>query len=104
MISSIDPKIYPQPTKFLPERWLPSNIDSMVKHKDAWGPFSSGPYGCIGKNLALVEVRLLTAGLILKFDVSLADGEDGHKLLMKSTDHFTLGLGDLFLKFDKRKN
>ncbi len=76
----------------------------MVKHKDAWGPFSSGPFGCIGKNLALMEIRLLTTELILKYAVKLAPEEDGNKLLYKSTDHFTMGLGDLMLVFEGRKS
>ena len=72
-------------------------------HKDAWGPFGTRPYGCIGKNLAYLEIRLLTANLIRKFDVSLAPGEDGTKLLKESKDHFTLGLGDINMVFTKRK-
>ena len=76
----------------------------MVKHKDAWNPFSSGPFGCIGKQLALMEIRLLTSQIIRKFDFRLADGEDGQNLLMKTTDHFTMGLGSLKLVFEGRKD
>jgi len=75
----------------------------MIKHKDAFQAFSSGPYGCIGKNLAYMEIRLLTAQLVMTFDVSFAPGEDGSRLLEKSTDHFTMGLADLDLVFTKRK-
>lgn len=71
-------------------------------HKDAWSPFGTGPYGCIGKNLAYMEIRLLTANLIRKFDVSLAEGEDGTKLLTETKDHFTLGLADINMRFTKR--
>ena len=99
---STDDKNYDLPNAFRPDRWSLSNIDRMVKHKDAWGPFSSGPFGCIGKNLALLEIRLLSTELILKYDVKLAEGEHGEKLLMKSTDHFTMGLGDLILVFEGR--
>lgn len=97
----------------------------MIKHKDAFAPFSIGPFGksagcsqpstqprdrqyltnlsgCIGKNLALMEIRLLTTQLVMLFDVSFAPGEDGQRLLEKTTDHFTLGLGDLDLVFRKR--
>ena len=72
-------------------------------HKDAFGPFSTGPYGCIGKNLAYMEVRLLTAQLVRAFDVRLADGETGENLLLGTKDHFTLGLGELRLCFERRK-
>lgn len=73
----------------------------MVKHKDAFGPFSTGPFGCIGKNLAYMEIRTITAQLVDQFDVSLAPGEDGKKLLMETTDHFTMGLEPLMLIFKR---
>lgn len=50
-----------------------------------------------------MEIRLLTAQLIRKFDVRLADGETGDNLLWKTKDHFTLGLAELRLCFDERK-
>lgn len=46
-----------------------------------------------------MELRTLTAQLLLNFDVSLAPNEDGHRLLYKTRDHFTLGLGELDLQF-----
>lgn len=74
----------------------------MIRRPDAFAPFSIGPFGCIGKNLAYMEIRLLTAQLIMQFDVALAPGEDGTKLLQKSRDHFTMGLADLELVFRRR--
>ena len=65
----------------------------MIHHKDAFGPFSSGPFGCIGKNLALMEIRLLTTELVRKYRVGLGEGEDGERLLRGSTDHFHYGVG-----------
>jgi cytochrome P450 len=73
------------------------------KDKDVWHPFSIGPMGCIGKNLAMMEVRLLTANILRKFDVKLADGEDGNELLYHTHDHFTLGLGKCEMVFTPRK-
>ena len=49
--------------------------------------------------MAYIELRTLTAQLLLNFDVALAPGEDGTRLLYKTTDHFTLGLGQLDLVF-----
>ena len=74
----------------------------MIRRPDAFAPFSIGPFGCIGKNLAYMEIRLLTAQLIMQFDVTLAPGEDGSTLLQKSRDHFTMGLADLELVFRRR--
>ena len=59
-------------------------------------------YGCIGRPLALLEIRVTVAKLLFNFDVELAPGEDGHELLYKTRDHFTLGLGALKLRFRER--
>ncbi|KAL2835988.1 cytochrome P450 [Aspergillus pseudoustus] len=86
--------------KFIPERF--TTRPELIKHKDAWVPFSAGPAGCIGKNLALMEMRLMTAHLVSAYDISFAPGEDGSELL-KSQDHFTVALNPLRLVFKRRE-
>lgn len=49
-----------------------------------------------------MEIRTITSQIIDQFEVSLAPNEDGHKLLMESVDHFTLGLQPLMLQFKRR--
>ena len=83
----------------MPERWY--SKPEMVRNEHAWAPFSVGPTGCIGKNLALMEVRVATARLVLGFDIGFADGDDGEKLFKDTKDHFTVELGDLELVFNK---
>lgn len=95
-----DEDIYTDCLSFVPERWY--SRPEMIKNKDAFAPFSIGPMGCIGKNLAMMELRLLTAQLVTTFDVSFAPGEDGSRLLEKTMDHFTLGMGQLDLIMKKR--
>jgi len=96
-LHSTAPDNFAEPVSFIPERW--STKAELVKHKDAFGPFSTGPFNCIGKNLALMEVRTITTQIIDQFDVSFAPGEDGNNLLMNTKDHFTLGLAELRLCF-----
>jgi cytochrome P450 len=62
-----------------------------------------GPYGCVGKQLALMELRNVTARIVSQFDVKFAPGEDGTDLLEKSTDIFTLALAPLMLIFTNRE-
>jgi len=75
----------------------------MVLNKTAFAPFSLGRYGCVGKNLALMQLRGVIAQLVTNFDVSFAPGEDGKKLLEETEEYFTLGLAELKLKFTERK-
>ncbi|KAI9874353.1 MAG: hypothetical protein M1830_009845 [Pleopsidium flavum] len=93
-------KIYTNAQTFVPERWY--SQPEMVKERTAFAPFSAGTYGCIGRPLALLNLRTTVAKLIMNFDVSFAPGEDGKNLEEKTRDHFTFGLGELNLTFTKR--
>jgi len=94
-------EVYKDAELFVPERWY--SRPEMVKEKSAFSPFMTGPYGCIGKPLALMQIRTLVARIVMSFDVSFAPGENGSNLLEKSRDHFTLGLEDLNLGFKRRE-
>ena len=53
----------------------------------------------IGKSFALMELRTVTTRLVNKFDLSLAPGEDGSRMMTKTKDHFTVDLGQLDICF-----
>lgn len=56
-----------EPDAFRPERWLD---DPAFKgdNLDAVQPFITGPYSCIGKSLAYMEVGLVLARMLWNFD------------------------------------
>lgn len=58
-----------------------------------------GPFGCIGKQLAYMQIRTLTARILLEFDVRFAPGEDGKRILTETKDHFTVDVWSLDLVF-----
>ncbi|PQE14396.1 Cytochrome P450 monooxygenase protein [Rutstroemia sp. NJR-2017a BBW] len=60
--------------KFRPERWLGDPKFASDK-LHASQPFSLGPRGCIGKNLAYFEVWLIMSHLLWNFDIELDVGK-----------------------------
>ncbi|MCJ1421897.1 hypothetical protein MMC32_008264 [Xylographa parallela] len=87
--------------QFIPERWYSS--PSMVKNKRAFTPFSQGRYSCVGKNLALAELRYVTALVVGKYSIEFAPGEDGGRVEGNMKDQFTAAPGTLNLVFKTRK-
>lgn len=63
-----DPKAFPEPEEFRPERWLNIDKDSEAAMHEAWNPFSIGSRRCIGVNLAQMELSKLVASFFLRFD------------------------------------
>lgn len=63
---------------------------------------NAGPMGCVGRPLAIMELKILLTKLLMTFDVSLAPGETGKDLIEKSRDHFTIETGPLNLVFKER--
>lgn len=62
------PGIWSAPDAFLPERWLTATPEG------AFIPFLLGPYACIGKSLAWMEMRVVSANLLREFHLlPLAD-------------------------------
>ncbi|OCK75773.1 putative cytochrome P450 [Lepidopterella palustris CBS 459.81] len=92
--------VYEQAVEFIPERWYAR--PEMIKEKAAYAPFSTGAYGCIGRPLALMQLRTVIASLVIKFDVEFAPGDDGSSFISNTKDQFTLCLADLNLLFKSR--
>ncbi|KAH8197541.1 hypothetical protein TruAng_008277 [Truncatella angustata] len=95
------PKAFVKPNDFLPERW--TTRPELILKKEAFFPFLIGRFSCIGKQLALNELRLVLAKLILEFDITFAENEDGRALLEESIDGNTMVLAKLNIHFHSRK-
>lgn len=110
---------YERPFDFIPERWYSDPF--MIKEIAGYAPFSAGrflinrhlplehlltrftgPYGCIGRPLALMQMRLVIADTISRFDLEYPPGNDGSEFIEKTKDHFTWGLAELNICFRAR--
>lgn len=62
-----DSRFFPNPLSFEPERFFED------VHPFAYFPFGAGPRACIGRNLAMMEMTIVTAMVLKKFQLSLSD-------------------------------
>lgn len=115
-----DEENYERANEFIPERWY--SEPQLIKNRDAFltwniGEFNlfshllraviklldTGTNGCIGRALAITEMRDLVTAWIQNFEsVRFAPGEDGSDLLLGTLDHFTVGVKPLNLVFDPK--
>ncbi|KAH8807260.1 cytochrome protein [Xylogone sp. PMI_703] len=71
------PDYYPEPFKFVPERWLAEERSSMDAARSAYIPFSTGPRSCPGRGLAYMELMVTLGRLIWEYDMKVPDGLAG---------------------------
>jgi cytochrome P450 len=86
-----DPRyFYPYETSFWPDRWLDPkdrkvfgdatkqfvDDDQVIHNTAAFIPFSTGPRICPGKNIAMIEMRIVAACIVRNFDLEEVEGFD----------------------------
>ncbi|EMC97785.1 hypothetical protein BAUCODRAFT_31780 [Baudoinia panamericana UAMH 10762] len=71
-----DPNLFPEPEAFQPERWLDKKAED-GRLERYLVPFSKGSRGCLGINLARVEMYLTVALLFRRFDLELFETDRG---------------------------
>lgn len=95
-----DARNFSEPKAFWPERWLISDgllpePAGFTHNPNALLAFSYGPANCVGKNLALLEMRMVLCGIMQKFKLEFEGGWD-HTLWLKDLkDVFVSRMGRL---------
>ncbi|RQH03356.1 cytochrome P450 [Natrarchaeobius oligotrophus] len=69
----VDDRFYDDPEEFRPERWLDDDRD---RPEYAYFPFGGGPRHCIGMRFATLEMTLIVAVLLCRFDFELSSEPD----------------------------
>ncbi|KAK4165553.1 cytochrome P450 [Cladorrhinum sp. PSN259] len=95
-----DENNYAHADSFIPERWYSS--PELVKDPRVFVPFTIGPYNCIGKPLALMNIRSVISKLVCNFDIDFAPGEDGSRVEKEAVDNFIVRIGPVDLTFKTR--
>ncbi|KAK3321248.1 putative cytochrome P450 [Cercophora scortea] len=63
-------KYFANPDEFRPERWIEPGCTDV---KEASQPFLLGPRACIGKSFALVQMSLVLAKILYRYELELVD-------------------------------
>lgn len=102
-----DPRNFSYPNNFWPERWLiaeglQESTEKIIHNSNAFIPFSFGPANCVGKNLAMQEMRMLICHFMQKLDVRFADGWDTKEWERELQDKFITKIGRLPVVIQRR--
>jgi cytochrome P450 len=66
----IDERYFPRGKEFIPERWTEQWAEG-VRERRAYIPFGYGVHSCVGKQLALNEMRFAFASVLREWDFVL---------------------------------
>ncbi|XP_072107578.1 24-hydroxycholesterol 7-alpha-hydroxylase isoform X3 [Mobula birostris] len=67
-----NPKYFPEPEKFLPDRWKDAVTERQV-FLDGFMAFGGGRYQCPGRWFALMEIQMFAALMLYKYEFTLLD-------------------------------
>ncbi|PQE04137.1 hypothetical protein CJF31_00003232 [Rutstroemia sp. NJR-2017a BVV2] len=96
-----DERYFVQGEDFIPERWTSERPD-MLKDKRAFIPFGYGVHGCVGKTLALHELRLVLSLIAHNFNLRIGPSHDEDLYNSQWRDHAVLQVGKLWMSFEPR--
>ena len=69
-----DPRFFPDPEQFDPERWREDPVRSGKAPRFAYFPFGGGPRVCVGASFAMMEAMLLLAMIQQNFHLETVPG------------------------------
>ena len=74
-ITHYDPRFFPDPERFDPERWRDDPIRRGSLPRYAYFPFGGGPRVCVGAGFAQMEAALILGTIAQRFRLSLVPGQ-----------------------------
>ncbi|KAJ5715322.1 Cytochrome P450 [Penicillium malachiteum] len=95
-----DERNFRNPDEFIPERWF-SHRD-LVRRPEVFAPFLMGPYNCVGKHAALMQIRCTIYSIFRQFEAQPTSQDELQKYWNARSDGFSMGIGPLPTIFKER--
>ncbi|KAI1421256.1 cytochrome P450 [Xylaria sp. FL1777] len=92
---------FASPNEFIPERWY--SRPELIRDASSYSPFSAGSYNCVGRPLALLNIREVVARIIANYDIRSTPAETLRAYDEGMQESFTLAPPELKLSFVKRQ-
>jgi cytochrome P450 len=73
-VTQRDPRWFPEPERFDPDRFGPGRVEAIPEY--AYFPFGAGPHVCIGNTFAMMEITLVVATVVQRFQLELMPGQE----------------------------
>ncbi|KAM3563901.1 hypothetical protein MY1884_001022 [Beauveria asiatica] len=70
-----NPLYWDNPLRFEPDRWAVDGMAARMNRKGLYTPFAAGKRGCVGMNLALMEVKTVLVELVYRYHFENATEE-----------------------------
>lgn len=95
-----DPKYFPEPEKFDPERFSEQNKGNIDQY--TYMPFGYGPRQCIGNRFVLMETKIVIVNILRKFVIKIS-GKSPYPVVFSPRRFTTFAKGGFWLSFEERK-
>jgi cytochrome P450 len=93
-----NPDLYPEPEKFMPERFMGENKDKIARC--SFLSFGIGQRQCLGRRLVYPILKMFMVSILKEFDI---EKRQDTKWVENPGSHMTLMLDPLYVDFVKRK-
>jgi cytochrome P450 len=102
LVLMTDERYFPQGDKFITEQWTNDRPDLLLD-RVVYIRFGYGVHSCVGKQLALNEIRLTISRVAKDFNVTFGASYDETKFVEEWRDYGILQIGKVYLKFTRRQ-